>query len=201
MTGCSPNTLRKHGDLWRLFAAGSGVCSSPRPALLSQGARSESGFVALSASDFCSVVLESVSDPVIRPGSRLCSEESTEDNGPSETETDAKEPGLLRVCSPVLNGRWRRRGTVTGRKAEVPFSPALTQPSTGSKHRLLRFSGTCGLNGSLPASGSPPAAAAVQQSMGHEYLQSESKPVYTVPGPDRRLLLTQEIRKSVYAAA
>ena len=28
LTGCSPNTLRCHGDLWKLFAAGSGVCNS-----------------------------------------------------------------------------------------------------------------------------------------------------------------------------
>jgi hypothetical protein len=35
-------------------------------------------------------------------------------------------------------------------------SPPHTQPSTGSKHWLLRVSGTCGLNGFLPGSAEPP---------------------------------------------
>ncbi len=35
-------------------------------------------------------------------------------------------------------------------------SPPHTQPSTGSKHWLLRVSGTCGLNGFLPSSAEPP---------------------------------------------
>lgn len=35
-------------------------------------------------------------------------------------------------------------------------SPPHTQPSTGSKHWLLKVSGTCGLNGFLPSSAEPP---------------------------------------------
>jgi hypothetical protein len=69
LTGCSPNTLRKHGDLWRLFAAGSGVCSSPRsaPVVLSPGSASschsqeilrETGFRVLSEPDFLPGVQE-----------------------------------------------------------------------------------------------------------------------------------------------
>jgi hypothetical protein len=70
MTGCSVNTIRRHGDLWRHLAIGSGECSSPGVAVLpapsglesfcdSQEVRSkEIGLSALSDSDIPSEVQE-----------------------------------------------------------------------------------------------------------------------------------------------
>lgn len=63
LTGCSPNTLRRHGDLWRLFAAGSGVCSSPR-----SGPSSGPGFSRASQENFRESGLSVLSEPDFLPG-------------------------------------------------------------------------------------------------------------------------------------
>jgi hypothetical protein len=142
MTGCSPNTLKKHADLWRLFAIGSGEYNRGVAGACPVSLEKKD---LLEPSDLLGEKPEI--DAVIQSG---CSPDLVLEIGSQGT-------SVLRACSPVLNDRWRRRGKATGRRLLGSLaSPSRTQPSTGSKHRLLRAVGTCGLNGFLPSSAEPP---------------------------------------------
>lgn len=67
-------------------------------------------------------------------------------------ESDSSDVCWLPVCSHVLDGSWRRRGTATGRQnSGVLASPLHTQPSTWIKQTGC----TCGLNGCPPSFAEP----------------------------------------------
>lgn len=90
ITGCSPNTLRKHGDLWRLFAAGSGEYSSPRVCPL----LSSPGSVVLPSSQEVptGIVLDTLSEPDFLPG--VQENEKERDLEIPEVESDSEGLGL-----------------------------------------------------------------------------------------------------------
>jgi len=149
MTGCSPNTLKKHADLWKLFAIGSGEYNRGVPgtcpvSLVPPGPdSSEEKKEFLEHSDLLGEKPEI--NAVIQPG---CSPDPV-------LEIRSQGTSVLPACSPVLDGRWRRRGKATGRRhKESLASPSHTQPSTGSKQKNPVC--TCGLNGFLPSSAKPP---------------------------------------------
>jgi hypothetical protein len=144
MTGCSPNTLKKHADLWKLFAIGSGdlnrgVAGACPVSLVRSPECSEEKKESLEPSDVLGEKPEI--DPLIQPG---CSPDPV-------LEIDSQGNSVLPACSPVIYGRWRRRGKATGRRLRGSLaSPSRTQPITGSKQKNPVC--TCGLNGSLPSS-------------------------------------------------
>lgn len=148
MTGCSPNTLKKHADLWKLFAIGSGeynpgVAGACPVSLVRSSENSELAKEFLDPPDLLGEKPEI--DAVMQPG---CSPDPVLKIG---------SPGnsVLPSCSPVIYGRWRRRGKATGRRLRGSLaSPSRTQPITGSKKK--NSVGTCGLNGFLPSSAEPP---------------------------------------------
>jgi hypothetical protein len=148
MTGCSPNTLKKHADLWKLFAIGSGEynrgVAGACPVSLVRSSESsilEKEF--LEPPDLLGEKAEI--DALIQPG---CSPDPV-------LEIGSQGISVLPACSPVINGRWRRRGKATGRRRPGSLaSPSRTQPITGSKQKNPVC--TCGLNDCLPSSAKPP---------------------------------------------
>lgn len=151
MTGCSPNTLKKHADLWKLFAIGSGeynpgvagACPVVLLVVPDSKSPSFSKKELLASSDVLGQKPEV--DALIQPG---CSLDPVLEMG-------SQGNCVLPACSPVIYGRWRRRGKATGRRpARSLTSPSRTQPITGSKQKNPVC--TCGLNGFLPSSAKPP---------------------------------------------
>lgn len=148
ITGCSPNTLKKHADLWKLFAIGSGECNrgvqGAVPLSVVRGPESsEKEKEFLEPSDVLGEKPEI--DAVIQPG---CSFDPV-------LEIGSQGNYVLPACSPVIDGRWRRRGKATGRRQRGSLaSPSHTQPIKGSKQKNPVC--TCGLNGFLPSSAEPP---------------------------------------------
>ena len=149
LTGCSPNTLKKHADLWKLFAIGSGEYN--------RGAVGGCPVSLVLGSDRSEEKKEVLDPPVALGQKPEIDAVIVTGCSPSPViEINSQGTSVLRACSPVLNGRWRRRGNATGwRQLEILASPSHTQPSTGSKHRLWGAVCTCGLNGCLPSSAEP----------------------------------------------
>jgi hypothetical protein len=149
LTGCSPNTLKKHADLWRLFSIGSGEDN--------RGVAGGLPLFRVLGSDRSEEKKEVFDPPaVLNQKSSLDAVIVTGCSSDPVFELSSQGTSVLRACSPVLNGRWRRRGYAMGwRPLEVLASPSHTQPSTGSKHRLREAVCTCGLNGYLPSSAKP----------------------------------------------
>jgi hypothetical protein len=163
-SGCSRTTVRRHLDIWKispvvalskctgdqnpfldldLLGGGGAVSGGP------SGTEEENLLSVLSDADSGDLELDLVENAVMtapvlaNPGPVL--------------ELVAQGTYVLGACSPVLIGRWRRRGKATGwRHWGSLASPSRTQPSTGSKHWLLGSVSTCGLNGFLPSSAEPP---------------------------------------------
>lgn len=156
LTGCSYHTIKRHSDIWKIS----------RAVLLPRAAGDKNPFLDPMVPVPGAPVLRSTLpgpekekkeflDPPCSRDSRDLYVEPTISNSAEHESLGVIE--MSGACSPVLNGRWRRRGKATGRRhRESLASPPRTQPSTGSKHRLLRVSGTCGLNGFLPSSAEPP---------------------------------------------
>ncbi len=165
-SGCSRTTVRRHLDIWKisptvalsnwtgdqnsfldlnldLLGGGGPVScgsnSSEEEGLLPVLQDADSGDQELDLSENVGIValVQVTPDPVLESVGQ-----GTEISG---------------ACSPVLLGRWRRRGKATGwRRWGSLASPSTTQPSTGSKHWLGGPVSTCGLNGFLPSSAEPP---------------------------------------------
>lgn len=145
MTGCSPNTLKKHADLWKLFAIGSGEYNpgvgGACPVFLVR--RSESSDLEkefLEPPDLLGekpeigalIVPGCIPDPVLEIG--------------------AQGSSVLPVCSRMLPCKRRRRGKATGRR----HRGSLASPSGAQRSiRIKQTGGTCGLNGCLPSSAEP----------------------------------------------
>lgn len=146
LSGCKKETVRRHLDIWGVFRLPKGP-----------------GDLSLGVGAPCPVPL-AVPGPVAAASERekenflaVLGESDSGDLEPGDQGNNAEvlgvvrddlnlDPGfeigtqgtcMLRACSPVLNGRWRRRGKATGRRHGGSLaSPPHTQPSTGSKHRL-----------------------------------------------------------------
>lgn len=109
MTGCSPNTIRKHSDLWKLFAMGSGVLISGGRGgtSLSSG---DSEFVSDSES-----VLTELSESVLETAVSIVSEES-------ESASDYSLTILTPVSLPTKIRRLSRHNKKLGQVVCADFS-------------------------------------------------------------------------------
>lgn len=155
LTGCSYHTVKRHSDIWKI----SQVVSLPR------AAGDKNPFLDLMVPGPGAPVFVSPCPGSEQEKKEMLNPPCSGDSGdlvvqPVSNPTEQGNLGVIEisgVCSPVLIGRWRRRGKATGRRhRECLASPSRTQPSTGSKHWLWGISGTCGLNGFLPSSAEPP---------------------------------------------
>ncbi len=166
LSGCKKETVRRHVDIWGalqlskgpgdLSLRGGALCSVPVAGSCPVAAGSEK-----EKKDFLDALRESNSgdlSPFAQGEIAEIGRAVQADLNPDPAlETGAQGSCVLRACSPVLNGRWRRRGKATGRRHRGSLaSPSHTQPSTGSKHRLRGLVVPCGLNGCLPSSAEPP---------------------------------------------
>lgn len=146
LSGCKKETVRRHLDIWGVFRLskrpgdlslrGGALCPDPVAGSGPVAAGSEKG-----KEKFLDVLRESDSGDLEQsdPGKNAEVPGFVLDdlNLDSRFEIGAQGSCVLRACSPVLNGRWRRRGKATGRRHRGSLaSPSPTQPSTGSKHRL-----------------------------------------------------------------
>lgn len=143
LTGCSPNTLKKHADLWKLFAIGSGeynpgvAGAGPVSLVLCPESSDQKEFL---DSDLLGEKPES--DALIGAG---CSPDPV-------LEIGSQGNSVLPVCSRVLPCKKRRRGKATGRRLRGSLaSPSGAQRSTRIKQTVC----TCGLNGILPSFAKP----------------------------------------------
>lgn len=144
ITGCSPNTLKKHADLWKHFAIGSGEYNP--------GGGGPVGLSLVRSSDDQKESLELLD--VLGEKAEICASIQESCSPDPVLETGSTGNFVLPACSPVMYGRWRRRGKATGRRHRGSLaSPSHTQPITGSKQKNPVC--TCGLNDCLPSSAEP----------------------------------------------
>ena len=144
LTGCSVNTLRKHGDLWKLFAIGSGEYN---PGVAGAGP------VSLVLWPESSDQIEFLdSDPLgEKPESDALIETACSPDPVLEIGSQGN--SVLPVCSRMLPCKKRRRGKATGRR----LRGSLASPSGAQRSTRIKQTGcTCGLNGSLPSFAKPP---------------------------------------------
>ena len=133
ITGCSPNTLRKHADLWRGLSNGSGV-------LISGGRGAGVALLPCSHSDFG---------------------EEKKDSSDLEIEVSDKAGCVLDSLRCDQIGQTARNSRQETKEVFAAVHPI--QSNSGVKHELSRSAPCvapggmdCGINGFLPASGSPP---------------------------------------------
>lgn len=165
-SGCSRTTVRRHLDIWKISpVAALSKCTGDQNPFLDLDLLGGAGTVPCGPSgseekSFLPVLVDAVSGDL-----ELDLVENAEiaalvlDDLNPDPVLELVGPGSegSGACSPVLLGRWRRRGKATGwRHWGSLASPSHTQPSTGSKHWLWGSESTCGLNGFLPSCAEPP---------------------------------------------
>jgi hypothetical protein len=172
VSGCSPNSVSKHRDLWLLLTAGSGdqspfldldhllgVAATPSspdnsellPSLFQGNTRQTEE---LSQPDrAASMELEDLEPAAVLHFAEAAVRFCLVANSPAEAFAPIDLVCLLSCAGrQVAKARESDGMEVLGSMA----SPSLTEPSTGSKHWLWGSSSTCGLNGFLPSSAEPP---------------------------------------------